>query len=96
LAIVILTREKRTGKIYDKTILIILISGAVVQLVAYMGDYVVYLHGRKMLEYLFSFSKPELITEYLPNRFPWLIYIVGEVLILFAIRLVYRKGRDGA
>ena len=37
----------------------------------------------------------ELSQQYMPEHFPWLIFAVGETVILLAIGLFFRRYREG-
>ena len=77
---------------------IFLLSGAFIIFLSFIRDYsLILLRGDYLSDILHLAENPQfqqVITTYVPSRFAWEIFIIGEVLILLCIgSIVYRKHR---
>lgn len=70
----------------------ILIAGAFVQLIAFVWDYCAFLTENGILKYFYSYElTKDIAFNYIPDKFPWFIFLIGESIILYAIWLIYKK-----
>lgn len=71
--------------------------GSLVVIIAFVTDYMKHMLNRFSFGELLQFSNPELLThasDYVPERFPWLIFIVGVTMILLiVVRYKIRTNR---
>jgi hypothetical protein len=80
----------------------LLIAGSVVLLITYMQDYSRYMLKRYSVSDIF-FSLPDqnildYATQYMPEHFNWMLFIIGQLLITLPVVLYYlrlRKRRSG-
>ncbi len=71
----------------------LLIIGSVIIIVAYTLDYTEFMMKHMSFMELFNYNNSENIikytTEFIPARFNWLLFSIGELFHLFAIGLIY-------
>ena len=74
----------------------LLIIGSIIIIIAYTLDYTRFMMQHMGILDLFDPENSQNIikftTEYIPSRFSWSIFIVGEILHLLAIAGIYRKN----
>lgn len=76
---------------------LLLILGSVVLIVGFVFDYVNYMLSYFSLSQIFSPSNTTKLMEkallYIPTSFPWEIFIIGLVIIIFGITSFYRRNK---
>lgn len=75
--------------------LVLLILGAIIQLLSYFWDYLKFVLKEFSWSHVFVFSVDrvnEIIPNYIPQSFPWIIFIVGEVLFLIATYFYVKRN----
>jgi len=101
LALVIIIRDKTHENVnINLREWLLLITGSLIILLAFVWDYSVFL----LRHYSFGELLPlpdknallELSQQYIPERFPWLIFVLGETVILLAIGIFTRGLRREA
>ena len=89
-AFYIMYAENYKIKIINKNELTILIAGAFIVFVSYIWDYSGFVTRNIGIKYILNINKvEELSLSYIPLKFPWIIYITGETLIILSIILSY-------
>lgn len=75
---------------------VLLILGSLIIIISYVEDYVSFMIEKFSIGELFMVSKnDELMKQaalYVPQSFSWLIFIIGELLILTAIFIFCKKN----
>jgi hypothetical protein len=101
LALVIIIR----GNEHDKVVInltewICFVTGSVILILAFIWDYSVFLLRHYTFGELVTlpdkYALLQLSQQYMPERFPWLIFVLGEVVILLAIGLFYKRNEKGS
>ena len=72
----------------------LLIAGSVILIISFTLDYLKFVTTKINLLNIFSIPKDLLLNisfEYVPNRFNWLVFTIGEMIIIFAIIRFYRR-----
>ena len=76
---------------------ILLIAGALIIVVAFVWDYSSFILSHFTVSELISLSGKDalfdLSLQYMPGHFPWMIFVLGELVILTAIGLLFRRYR---
>ena len=77
---------------------LLLILGASIIFVSFIWDYCRFLNNQFILSKTPSKSfidkLSDLTLEYIPGKFPWLIYILGVVVLLFTFYIIYKRNRN--
>lgn len=71
-----------------------LILGSLVLILGFIYDYSEHMLAHFSLSGMFQISNPEVLevaTRYIPRRFPWWIFLIGEIIILAVIVLFFRR-----
>jgi len=75
---------------------VLLIGGSVLVMMAYMQEYMVHMTGQFSLWELFTTPKAPALMEkaavFVPNNFPWWLYLLGIAMHLAAIVLTVRQN----
>ena len=87
LSLAILFRNRQSKVIINKIELLILILGAVVQIGSYVYDFT-----RFIIKNETHIDLQSLTYTYTPEKFPWWLFIAGEILILIPIIKLYRRN----
>ena len=76
---------------------LLLIMGSLVTIISYTFDYLSFMLRRFSLSDFFDPSKQSEILEnatgYIPQSFPWWIFIAGELILIFAIYTFIQRNR---
>ena len=76
---------------------ILFITGSVVIIISYIEDYLNYMLDKFSFFELINTSNinevNEYATNYIPLNFAWWIFVIGEMVILFAIYLLYTRNK---
>ncbi|MEI6853420.1 MAG: hypothetical protein WCL06_11275 [Bacteroidota bacterium] len=96
LALVIILGKDAPWRVSTKwAVWSLLIAGSVIIIVSYTLEYSQFILQRYSWHDLLvnGISKEMLIsgTEYMPQKFPWLIFIIGEVMHLGAVGMIWRR-----
>jgi hypothetical protein len=95
LAMVILTFSEKGRKTKVLTIEWAgLILGSLVLIAGFVYDYTEHMLAHFSLPGMFQIENPEVLevaTRYIPHRFPWWIFIIGEWMIVTMILIYYRR-----
>jgi len=96
LALVIIIRDKTHESVnINLREWLLLITGSLIILLAFVWDYSVFLLRHYSFGELLILPDKnallELSQQYIPERFPWLIFALGETVILLAIGLFFRR-----
>jgi hypothetical protein len=79
---------------------ILLITGSGILFLAFVWDYSTFLLRHYSFVELITLPDKngllELSQQYIPERFPWLIFALGEAVILLAIGLFYKRVEKGS
>lgn len=79
---------------------LLLISGSFVVFISFIWDYCKFIsrnisnteiHEKTLFERLY-----ELSFQYTPNCFPWLIFIIGTLILVIGIFLIYKRNKKSA
>ncbi len=93
LAVVIIYFNPTNNKFPAKWEITILITGSVIQIIAFVWDYLRYLKLNGVLTKFLNYeATKDIAFSYIPQSFPWLIFLTGEFVILWGIYKVYRKS----
>jgi hypothetical protein len=97
LCMVILQVELRWETAHLKSLeWVILVTGAAVVLQSYIWDYNKYIFDQYSLQELFNNLSGKSLRDYtlayVPRNFPWLVFIIGEALILLATAMYFRRN----
>jgi hypothetical protein len=75
---------------------LLIVSGSIVIIVSYTEDYVRYMMNMFSFVELFEVAKSdqmlEYATAYVPESFSWWIFVMGELIIIAAILIYYRRN----
>jgi hypothetical protein len=74
-----------------------LIAGSLVLILGFVFDYSRHMLAHFSLFGMLDVKNPEVLevaTRYIPHRFPWWIFAIGEVIILTFILLYYRRIQE--
>jgi hypothetical protein len=75
---------------------LLFVSGSIVIIVSYTEDYVRYMMNKFSFVELFEVAKSdqmlEYATSYVPESFSWWIFVMGELIILAAILIYFRRN----
>lgn len=87
-------KEKTRIKIGEWCLLIL---GSIIIIISYTEDYIRYMTKKYDFSDLFKLSENQKLMDYaelyIPVSFSWWIFITGEVLILLAIFIFYKRNR---
>lgn len=76
----------------------LLILGSIINIISYTEDYIHYITRKFAFIDLFKPSENKKLMDYaelyIPVSFSWWIFIIGEVLILLAIFIFYKRNRN--
>lgn len=102
LAMIIYTGNIKTDNklIISKREWIILICGSFVVFISFIWDYCRFINQNldriAYREQVFSVRVYNLSFQYIPDRFPWLVFILGASIILIGIFLFYQRNKKEA
>jgi hypothetical protein len=75
-----------------------LIAGSVIVIIAFVTDYMQHMLASFSFRELLRISDPRLMEtaqQYVPEKFPWLVFLVGSLVILLSIlRLILRLKKE--
>ena len=96
LIIVFYDRQAATVRINPREWLL-LVAGAFIVFLSFVWDYSAFMLRHYSIREIFSVPDKnalfDLSLQYIPVHFPWMLFIVGEVVILVAIGLLLRRCR---
>jgi hypothetical protein len=94
-ALLIIQKSCRSNSIkIDLTNWLLLTVGSLVIIISYTLDYLQFVSAKIDLSKIFSIPKDLLLNisfAYVPNRFNWIVFWIGELIIIFAIIKFYRR-----
>lgn len=87
------------GKGADTKILplewILLVSGAAVVFVSFIWDFMIYIARNSVIDEILTDpekqSSLQIIASYIPQKFNWLIFIAGEIILVFTVCFYYLR-----
>ena len=93
--IIIFAAEKDQHVKINLTQWILMIAGAIIQIIAFTRDYVQYVHanGHSIWTPASDLGLFYDIAHYVPQSFDWWIFWIGELLLIIAIVSIYRHIR---
>ena len=94
LLILVVNRQKKGIKIPGIS-LMLLITGSVILILGFIWDYSAFIMESMSIRDIWTLPKEEVLklaTQYVPRRFNWFLYILGELVILSGILLIYLKS----
>ena len=96
-ALLILIRNRRMGDIKIPSISwLLLISGSVVLILGFIWDYSAFIMKYMTVREIWTLPREqvlELATRYIPLKFNWSLFVLGELVILAGIGAFYLRGR---
>jgi hypothetical protein len=98
LALVIIGRGDAPWRVFTKRMVwVLLIAGSIIIIFSYTLEYSQFILQRYSWHDLLvdGISKEMLIsgTEYMPQKFPWWIFLIGEVMHLGAVGMIWRRRK---
>jgi len=94
LLILVVNRQKKGIKIPGIS-LMLLITGSVILILGFIWDYSAFIMESMSIRDIWTLPKEEVLklaTQYVPRRFNWFLYILGELVILSGILLFCLKS----
>ncbi len=74
----------------------LLISGFIILFISFIEDYISFLTQKFSLKDIFNSSLyPDLVnfsTQYVPLKYNWILFLIGEILLFFSIFVYRRRG----
>jgi hypothetical protein len=101
LAMVIIFRGKKIEKVkMNRMEWILLITGSIILISAFTWDYSAFLLRHYSFGELITLTNKnallELSQQYIPEHFPWLLFALGEAMILLVTGLFYKRYGKGS
>jgi len=95
LAWVILYFSKKNKIIINLSEWILLVTGSLILIIAFTYDYISFMIQHcKLSGQICQFGSPafyEITKQYIPQHFPWLIFVSGELIIITAIFMMFSR-----
>ena len=95
LLILVMNRQKKEVKIPGISWLL-LITGSVILILGFIWDYSAFIMESMSIRDILTQPKEEVLklaTQYIPRKFNWFLYILGELIILSGILVFYLRLR---
>lgn len=95
LLILVMNRQKKEVKIPGISWLL-LITGSVILILGFIWDYSAFIMESMTIRDIWTLPKEQVLklaTQYIPRKFNWFLYILGELIILSGILVFYLRLR---
>jgi len=93
--ILVMNRQKKEVKIPGISWLL-LITGSVILILGFIWDYSAFIMESMTIRDIWTLPKEQVLklaTQYIPRKFNWFLYILGELIILSGILVFYLRLR---